>query len=88
MDSGDEDTNSADATESADLTDSADSVDSTDSEDSADSTDLTYLVDSTDFSISFTLLLKVLYLMLSYPLSYTSLKGEPQISTKYVCTSL
>ena len=32
------------------------------------------------FSVSFTLLLKVLYLLVSYPLSYTSLKSEPQIS--------
>ena len=32
------------------------------------------------FSVSFTLLLKVLYLLVSYPLSYTLLKGEPQIS--------
>ena len=34
------------------------------------------------FSVSFTLLLKVLYLLVSYPLSYTWLKGEPQISGK------
>ena len=34
------------------------------------------------FSVSFTLLLKVLYLLVSYPLSYTWLKGEPQISRK------
>ena len=44
---------SADSTDSADLTDSADA---TGSADSADSTD----------SVSFTLLLKVLYLVLSY----------------------
>ena len=31
------------------------------------------------FSVSFTLLLKVLYLLVSYPLSYTWLKREPQI---------
>ena len=31
------------------------------------------------FSVSFTLLLKVLYLLASYPLSYTWLKREPQI---------
>ena len=34
------------------------------------------------FSVSFTLLLKVLYLLVSYPLSYTWLKHEPQISIR------
>ena len=34
------------------------------------------------FAVSFTLLLKVLFLLLSYPLSYTWLKGEPQVSRK------
>ena len=34
------------------------------------------------FSVSFTLLLKVLYLLVSYPLSYTWLKREPQISIR------
>ena len=34
------------------------------------------------FSVSFTLLLKVLSLLVSYPVSYTWLKGEPQISAK------
>ena len=34
------------------------------------------------FSVSFTLLLKVLYLLLNYSLSYTWLKDEPQISRK------
>ena len=34
------------------------------------------------FSVPFTLLLKGLYLLVSYPLSYTWLKGEPQISRK------
>ena len=29
------------------------------------------------FSVSFTLIPKVLYLLVSYPLSYTWLKGEP-----------
>ena len=35
-----------------------------------------------DFSVSFNLLLKVLSLLVSHPLSQTWLKGEPQISTK------
>ena len=34
------------------------------------------------FSVSFTLLLKLLYLPVSYPLSYTWLKREPQISIR------
>ena len=34
------------------------------------------------FSVSFTLLLKVLHLPVSYPLSYTWLKPEPQISIR------
>ena len=34
------------------------------------------------FSVSFTLLLKVLYLLVSYPLSYTWLKHEPQITIR------
>ena len=34
------------------------------------------------FSVSFTLLLKVLYLLVSYPLSYTWLKRERQISIR------
>ena len=34
------------------------------------------------FSVSFTLLLKVLYLLVSYPLSYIWLKPEPQISIR------
>ena len=34
------------------------------------------------FSVSFTLLLKVLYLLVSYLLSYTWLKREPQISIR------
>ena len=34
------------------------------------------------FSVSFTLLLKILYLLVSYPLSYTWLKGERQISIR------
>ena len=34
------------------------------------------------FSVSFTLLLKVLYLLVSYPLSYTWLKRQPQISIR------
>ena len=34
------------------------------------------------FSVLFTLLLKVLYLLVSYPLSYTCLKRERQISRK------
>ena len=34
------------------------------------------------FSVSFTLLLKVLYLLVSYPLSYTWLKREPQKSIR------
>ena len=34
------------------------------------------------FSVSFTLLLKVLYLLVSYPRSYTWLKREPQISIR------
>ena len=34
------------------------------------------------FSMSFTLLLKVLYLLVSYPLSYTWLKREPRISIR------
>ena len=34
------------------------------------------------FSVSFTRPLKVLYLLLSYPLSYTWLKREPQISIR------
>ena len=67
----------ADSIDSADSTDSVDLVESTDSVDSADSTDSPDLVDSADstyslgFSVSFTLLLKVLYLLVSYPLSYT-----------------
>ena len=34
------------------------------------------------FSVSLTLLLKILYLLVSYPLSYTWLKGERQISIR------
>ena len=34
------------------------------------------------FSVLFTLLLKVLYLLVSHPLSYTWVKGEPQISIR------
>ena len=34
------------------------------------------------FSVSFTLLLKILYLLVSYPLSYTWLKRERQISIR------
>ena len=34
------------------------------------------------FSVSFALLLKVLYLLINYSLSYTWLKDEPQISRK------
>ena len=81
-----------DSTDSADLVDatgSADSTDSTDSADSADLADSTDSVDSTDnldifkrFSVSLTLLLKVFYLLVDYPLSYTWLNGEPQIIRK------
>ena len=34
------------------------------------------------FSVSYTLLLNVLCLLVSYPLIYTSLKREPQISIR------
>ena len=42
--------------------------------------------DSTDsiFSVSSTLLTKVLYLLVSYPVSYTWLKGEQQIKKKEI----
>ena len=83
-------TDSVDSTDSADLADSADSADSTDSADSADLADST---DSAEFDgysmlslkgyfVSFSLLLKVLYLLVSYSLSYTWLKHEPQISIR------
>ena len=36
------------------------------------------------FSVLITLLLKMLYLLLSYPLKYNQLKGEPQISRKAI----
>ena len=83
-------TDSVDSTDSADLADSADSADSTDSADSADLADST---DSAEFDgysmlslkgyfVSFSLLLKVLYLLVSYSLSYTWLKREPQISIR------
>ena len=83
-------TDSLDSTDSADLADSADSADSTDSADSADLADST---DSAEFDgysmlslkgyfVSFSLLLKVLYLLVSYSLSYTWLKREPQISIR------
>ena len=36
------------------------------------------------FSVLFTLLLKISFLLLSYPLSYTWLKGEPQVSRKEI----
>ena len=36
------------------------------------------------FSVSSTLLTKVLYLLVSYPLSYTWLKGEQQIKKKEI----
>ena len=55
-----------------------DSVDATDLADSTDSADLALK----GFPVSFTFLLKVLCLLVSYPLSYTWLKGEPQISGK------
>ena len=67
----------ADLADSADWTDWADLSDSTDSADLADSTE-----PLKGFSVSFTLLLKVLHLLVSYPLSYTWLKGEQQISRK------
>ena len=71
-DSADVDTNSADALDSADSTDLADLADSTDS------------IDSLGFSVLFILRLKVLYLLLSYPLSYTWLKAESKISRKEI----
>ena len=43
------------------------------------------------FSVSFTLVLKVLYLLVSYLLSYTWLKREPQISIRkerFICRYL
>ena len=86
-------TDSVDSTDSADLADSADSADSTDSADSADLADSTDSADSAEFDgysmlslkgyfVSFSLLLKVLYLLVSYSLSYTWLKREPQISIR------
>ena len=70
----------ADLTDSANLGDSTDSADSTDSGSLADSMDLADSTDSTgtlgyhysyySFSVSFTLLLKVSYLLVSYPLHY------------------
>ena len=56
-----------------------DSVDLVDSTDSVDSTESWLSLKS--FSVSFTLLLKVLYLLVSYSLSYTWLNVE-QISRK------
>ena len=64
-----------------DLADSTDSTDLADSTESADLADLTDSADSADL-VWFTLLLKVLYLVLSYLLTYTWLKGEPHISRK------
>ena len=68
-------------TDSADLADSTSYADSTDSADSTVSADSTDSADSAD-TVSFTLLLKSLYLVLIYLLAYTWLKVEPQISRK------
>ena len=67
-----------DSTDSADSIRTAYSTHSLDSADSVDSTDsLDYLYLSFIYSAT-----KGLHLLFSYPLSYTWLKGEPQISMK------
>ena len=73
-------------TDSADVdTDSADALDSVDSTtDSADLADSTDLIDSLGISVLFILRLKVLYLLLSYPLNYYWLKAESKISRKEI----
>ena len=64
-----------DLADSADLVDLTDSADLADLTDSADSEDPTHKLSLKGFSVSFTLLLKVSYLLVSYPLSYTWVKG-------------